>query len=168
MEWAKMARSRLAAGSLVVLLCSAPGMSAAARSAGARVVRGFRTEKGSFYQVHSDGSTTRTKTPRPEHPGDYGLQPRSKVTFYVTPEQANALAEIDVHGGPHTILAPLGDGRVGVKYTSGKDVGRFERHTVVTPRYEPALGLMPVEIWETGRRQDHHFGHRITQLSWHE
>ena len=44
---------------------------------------GFRTAKGSVYTVEGN-VTTRTKAPRPEHPGDYGLKEKSSRTVYMS------------------------------------------------------------------------------------
>src|SRR5262249_13383592 len=49
---------------------------------------GFTTARGSSYEFHDDGTTTRTKAPRPEHPGDFGVKERSVRTVYVDPADA--------------------------------------------------------------------------------
>lgn len=125
--------------------------------------RQFTTAKGSTYEVHGDGTTTRNKAYRQEHgPKEQGSQPRSEATFYVTPEDGNKLGEFQTQGGDRKIIAPIGDGRWGVKYTSGKGAGGFERRTVVKPQTEPAIGLLPVEIWGGGKTV--HFGNKITSV----
>lgn len=124
----------------------------------------FRTAKGSTYRVHADGTTTRDKAYRPEHGvAEQGVQPRSERTFYVTREDAERLGEIQAQGGPKVAIADVGDGRVGMKYLGGKDTGKFERRTVVTPRPEPEPGLIPVELWNRGTRV--HFGNAITAVT---
>jgi hypothetical protein len=127
------------------------------------------TAKGSTYEVHpSDspdgfGATTRNKAPRPEHgPDDHGPQPRSDTTFYVSPEDADKLGEVQTQGGPGKIIAPLGDGSWGMKYTDGPNAGKFERRTVVRPKNTPEVGLTPVELWNNGSRV--HFGNDITEV----
>ena len=123
---------------------------------------GFKTSKGSIYKVNPDGTTTRNKAPRPEHPGEEGIQPSSEKTWYVTSDDAVKLGEIQSEGGDKMIIAPLKDGRIGVKYIEGKDKGKFEQRTVVSPKTEPAIGLLPVEIWNGG--ENVHFGNPITEI----
>ncbi len=123
----------------------------------------FRTAKGSVYQLHDDATTTRDKAYRPEHGVDeQGIQPRSEKTIYVSSEDANKLGEFQARGGGARAVAPLGDGRWGVKYLDGKDAGKFEKRTVIEPKDEPAVGLTPVEIWKGGERV--HFGNEITEV----
>jgi hypothetical protein len=127
--------------------------------------RSFTTSKGSTYVDHGDGTTTRNKAQRPEHgPYDHGPQPTSERTFYVSPEDANKLSEIQTRGGgPSKVIAPVGDGQWGIKYTNGPDTGKFESRTLVTPTHEPALGQIPVELWNDGNRV--HFGNEITDVT---
>lgn len=120
----------------------------------------FRTSKGSVYKVHDDGTTTRNKSVHPEHPGDEGLKPTSAATFYVTPEQALNLAEVQARG-IQTELAQLPDGRWGMRYTAGPNAGKFEGRTVTEVSKTPAVGLQPVEIWQ-GEKP--HFGNQITEV----
>ena len=123
----------------------------------------FKTAKGSTYQVHEDGTTTRDKAYRPEHgEAEQGPQTRSETTFYVSPEEADALGLIQARGGPGMILAPHANGTWGVKYTSGKDAGKFEQRTMVKPDTTPSVGKMPVEVWDNGKTV--HFGNKITEV----
>ena len=48
-------------------------------------------QKVVYIKLNSDGTTTRTKATRAEHPGEEGVQPTSEKTWYVTPEQAEIL-----------------------------------------------------------------------------
>ena len=127
---------------------------------------GFTTAKGSTYQVHPDGTTTRNKAARPEHPGEKerGPQPKSERTFYVTEADANKLSEHQAIGGPKRSIAevPSMPGHIGVRYEEGKDKGKFEKRTVVAVQTAPAVGLLPVETWQGGRAV--HFGNPITNL----
>lgn len=124
----------------------------------------FTTAKGSTYEVNPDGTTTRNKAPRPEHPGDEGPQPPSEKTYYVSPDDAIKLAEIQTQGGAvGRRIAELPDGSIGIQYVDGKDAGKFERRTVVTPETEPRVGLTPVELWKGGERV--HFGNAITDVT---
>lgn len=120
----------------------------------------FTTSKGSTYQVHPDGSTTRTKAARAEHPGDEGIQPKSQKTYYLTPEQADQLSEIQA-SGPTRRINELPDGSIGIQYETGEHKGKFEKRTVVTPKTSPEKGLIPLEIWEDGKA---HFGNKITDI----
>lgn len=127
-------------------------------------VTGFTTAKGSTYTITEGGQTVRNKAARPEHPGDSGVKPPSDTTFYVDSDGLNALSEITAKGvGPKRIIAQLEDGRIGVKYLDGKDAGKFEKRTVVTPQKEPAVGLYPIELWRGG--EEYHFGNKITGLT---
>lgn len=127
------------------------------------VVQLFRTALGSTYRVHEDGSTTRDKAPRPENPDDAGPQPRSGVTFYVTPEQGNVLAEVQAQGGaPRVISLHERTGKIGMRYTAGPHAGKFERRTLVDFQQQPSVGMLPVEVWPDGRV---HFGNEIVDVS---
>jgi hypothetical protein len=124
----------------------------------------FTTAKGSTYAVHPDGTTTRNKSFHPEHgAADQGLQPRSDATIYITKEEVKRLGgRFQAQGGATREIVPLGDGRWGMRYVDGKDAGKFERDTVVTPKLGPEPGLTPVEMFQGGRRV--HFGNEITQV----
>jgi hypothetical protein len=127
---------------------------------------GFTTSKGSTYQLHENGTTTRNKSYHPEHGvKDQGVQPQSEATFYVSSADAMKLGEIQALGGPARILAQPTSvtGHWGVKYLEGPSAGKFERRTVVKVETEPAVGLTPVEIFKGGARV--HFGNEITSIS---
>ncbi|ODP39250.1 transglycosylase family protein [Sphingomonas turrisvirgatae] len=123
----------------------------------------FVTAKGSTYRVEPDGTTTRDKAYRPEHgEAEQGLQPPSERTWFVSLDDAIKLGELQARGGDPVELAEMPDGRIGLRYISGKDAGKFERRTVVQPQSSPATGLIPVESWQNGRRV--HFGNTITEV----
>lgn len=125
----------------------------------------FTTAKGSVYTLGEGGATTRDKAARSDigHEGDSGLKEPSEATYYLTREQADALAEIQAKGGDaDRIIAALPDGRIGIQYISGKDAGKFEGRTVVSPAREPEIGLLPLELWEGGKSQ--HFGNEIVSV----
>mgnify|MGYP000855294798 FL=1 len=128
-----------------------------------RPVTSFATAKGSTYEV-SGNTTTRNKAARsdPGHEGDFGPKETSQHTYYVDDNGLQALSLMAAQGAPARQIAPLGDGRIGVRYTAGKDAGQFEGRTVVQPREGPAVGLYPVEIWGDG--SEFHFGNRITSV----
>lgn len=124
----------------------------------------FTTAKGSTYEVHADGTTTRNKAARADlgHEGQQGPQSRSERTVYVTKGQADELGLFQTQGGPRMAIAERPDGAVGVKYLDGPNAGKFERRTVVKPSDKPAVGLTPVETWKGGTRV--HFGNEITEV----
>lgn len=125
-------------------------------------VNGFKTEKGSVYQINDDGTTTRNKSYHPEHgQNDQGLQPSSNETFYVTEQDAEKLGEFQVNGDNKSIQKSS-DGRYGVKYLSGKDTGKFESRTMTNAKRIPEEGLIPVELWDDGKKV--HFGNKITEV----
>lgn len=125
------------------------------------VVETFTTSKGSTYQVNEDGTTTRMKAPRGEHPGEEGLQPQSEKTWYVTPEDSLKLGEIQTKGEGKKIVE-LPNGQLGVQYTGGKDAGKIEKRTLVDYSKQPKEGMIPVESWKSGEQV--HFGNEITQV----
>ena len=105
----------------------------------------LKTEKGSTYQIHDDGTTTRTKAARPEHPGDEGVKPRSARTVYVIPQNANALAPpqgsvrfFDHGDGTMSVLTRGKDGNWGYSATQRK----------VPYSETPQVGLHPLELWD--------------------
>jgi len=57
-------------------------------------IKEFITEKGSSYKVNQDGTTTRNKAKRAGD-SEFGEQPVSEKTYYVSPEDANKLSEIN-------------------------------------------------------------------------
>jgi hypothetical protein len=124
----------------------------------------FQTAKGSTYVVHEDGTTTRDKAARPEHPGarERGPQPRSEDTFYVTRDAAEKLSIIQALGGHKMGLVRRGNS-VAVQYLEGPDAGKIVRDTVVPAERAPASGLLPVELWHGGRSA--HFGNPITEVA---
>lgn len=121
----------------------------------------FTTSKGSTYQINEDGSTTRTKAARPEHPGEEGLQPKSDKTWYVTPEDSVKLGEFQAVGADKKIVE-LPNGQLGVQYVTGKDSGKIEQRTLVDFSKEPKENLIPVESWEGGKKI--HFGNQIVKI----
>lgn len=126
-------------------------------------VSGFKTAKGSTYVIGKDGTTTRDKAPRPEHPGpkERGIQPVSETTFYVDQKGLDALGEFQAQGGPRTRVVVRGD-KAALQYIEGKDEGKFEARTVTDIKKSPEVGLFPVELWKDGSRV--HFGNVITEV----
>lgn len=124
--------------------------------------KSFTTSKGSTYEVTGKGTTIRNKKERSEHPGDNGIQDESQETYYLTKEDLNKLSEIQTSGSDKKIIAKTQDGKIGVKYITGKDAGKFEQRTLVYPKTEPEKGLHPLEIWKDGK--EHHFGSEIIDI----
>jgi hypothetical protein len=120
----------------------------------------FSTSKGSIYRVNGDGSTTRNKAARKDHP-DEGLQPKSEKTWYVTPEESLKLGEFQTRGEDKAIVE-LPNGQLGVQYLSGNDKGKIEQRTLVDFSKQPEEGLIPVEAWENGKKI--HFGNQIVKV----
>lgn len=121
----------------------------------------FTTSKGSTYQINEDGSTTRNKAARAEHPGEEGLQPKSEKTWYVTPEDSVKLGELQTVGTDKKIVQ-LPNGQLGIQYVTGKDAGKIESRTLVDFSKEPKEGMIPVEAWDEGKKI--HFGNQITKI----
>lgn len=106
----------------------------------------FKTSKGSSYTVEENGSTTRNKKYRPEHgKAEQGHQPTSEKTYYVSKEDVDKLSLFQTQGDSKSIYE-FPDGRIGVLYNSGKNKGKIESRSVVTPKTEPGIGLTPVEL----------------------
>ena len=129
----------------------------------AALLKSFKTEKGSIYQVQIDGSTVRDKAARQEHPGEEGVQPKSDSTYYLTEDQADKLSLVQAKGGDpmEVALLPGGGGQIGVRYRKGGDKGKFVKETIVTPSSSPKVGLYPLEI---KKGYSEHFGNKIVEV----
>lgn len=121
----------------------------------------FTTAKGSTYELHADGTTTRNKAARPEHPGEVGPQPRSEATYFVDSDEVEKLSLIQAHG-PKTALVSDGQGNIGVKFLEGPHAGKVDRSTIVRTSDRPTVGTVPVETWNDGQRV--HFGNDIRSV----
>ncbi len=107
----------------------------------------FTTAKGSTYEIHADGTTSRNKAARSDvgHEGDFGPKPRTEKTVYVSPEDAQRLAGPDSaswrvidHGDGTVSLATRNpDGRWGIS-PDQRNVKTYDK---------PAVGLAPIELW---------------------
>lgn len=133
------------------------------------VISEFTTAKGSTYQLHEGGTTTRNKSARKEHPGDSGTKERSTKTIYVPTEAANEMLD------NMNSLWDEGDWMTWLN-KDGQPVGG-----VVRPRNEagvkvpvssapiphstaPKLGLTPIEYWVKSGRTSIHIGNPITGI----
>jgi hypothetical protein len=144
--------------------------SQAPQAAAPTTVGEFKTSKGSQYQLHEDGSTTRNKSVHPEHPGDEGPKPKSEKTYYLTGEQARALAPpqgkfriIDHGNGTLSTATPSSGDRWGIA-SSQRGVGPVET--------QPQHGLHPLELWagSVSKQGDRgynaaHFGNEVTEIN---
>lgn len=138
----------------------------------APVIGEFQTAKGSQYQLHPDNSTTRNKAARPEHPGDEGPKPKSERTYFLTKQQAEALAPpqdsrfrlVDHGDGTLSLATPAAGGRNKWGIAPSQRGVPFES-------MEPKEGLHPLEVWSGSPSKAGgtaynalHFGNEITQL----
>lgn len=130
-----------------------------AGAASRQTVTGFKTAKGSTYEVRGQ-STTRNKTPHEGHdPNDVGLKPPSERTIYVDPETAEDVA---FHTGLNAEAKPKvfieGDKLVRTsRYGKGWEKEKRMEHSFST---EPQVGWVPIEFWK-GKI---HVGNTITEL----
>lgn len=128
----------------------------------------FRTEKGSTYTVHEDGTTTRVKSYHPEHGvKDQGEQPRSRRTVYVDPKEAQRLA-LPEGGDWYLQISP--DGISVVRISKDGTIGK----PIETVAYSetPQIGMAPVELFGMITHPDGrvayntlHLGNKISHLS---
>ncbi len=120
----------------------------------------FRTDQGSVYFVHHDGTTTRVKAKRPQHK-DFGRKVQSVKTVYLTKENAARLAlpqatwrMIDNYDGTLT-LTILRDNRQWRPAPSA---------TAVPYENVPQPGLLPLELWQPETYRQLHFGNPIAEV----
>jgi hypothetical protein len=115
----------------------------------AEPVAGFTTSKGSTYQVHEDGTTTRDKAARSDvgHEGDSGPKERSAKTVYLDKDAINGMAvpqdtrwRVIDHGDGTMSLATWNDAR--------KDWGISPGSRNIPYSEKPAIGLHPLEVWK--------------------
>ncbi len=119
----------------------------------------FITAKGSEYVLLPNGSSVRYKAPRLEHPNEEGWQKMSDSTVFLDPDQANILSIVQAQGPrPMTLVRDTDTNRVAAAYA---DALRPIRETIVSPRSEPDVGLLPLEMI---RGYTPHFGNPITAV----
>lgn len=124
----------------------------------------FRTSKGSVYTVHPDGTTTRNKAERSEHPGEKGIQKTSQNTYYVKNKDVNKLApqQATHPKGVKTRIDRATPEELAVFYIGGPNDGRLIASSQVPFSYQPQVGYSPIETWKDG--EDVHFGNEITAI----
>lgn len=131
--------------------------------------RKFTTAKGSSYELHEDWTTTRTKSQRPEHPGDFGVKERSAKTVYVSPSIASEIGMWNSGQNVSGRRIKLANGRIiriskpGGAAKHGND--KFAENPIY--KTEPELGLSPLELWHEdpdmpGFYRSNHPGNPIT------
>lgn len=122
----------------------------------------FKTAKGSVYTVDADGTTTRVKAARPEHPGDSGLQEKSQGTVYVDADGLDRLGIFQTQGGVSGKHLRVSGDEAAVFGTQpdGKVQGLATSRTKVSK--QPFVGGYPVEWWKDGAVV--HFGNQITEV----
>lgn len=117
------------------------------------VATGFKTAKGSTYQLQEDGTTIRDKAARndPGHEGDYGVKARSAKTIFVD-SSAHAMA---LSGSG--MESPFGKGfHVIVREGTASLIWAGKNGAWVSPRSNrdipfsetPGIGKYPVELWK--------------------
>ena len=148
--------------------------SAAAPAAEAPVAR-FTTAKGSTYEVHADGTTTRDKAARNDvgHEGDSGKKARSATTVYVDGD-ASALSAAGLSNlGPKGARVVVQDGKATL-LTWNESAGKWgaapsARDIPVSTT--PKVGASPLELWSpaddvpgVAAFRNMHAGNRITAV----
>ncbi len=119
--------------------------------------RSFRGRMGSLYDIHEDGSTTRTPSTEPDK-----QFPRSEKTFYVSYEDARKLRPENL-GTDAAVSLQSNDTHAAFRYESGPNAGKYAGSTRVAIQKNPAPGLNPVETFEGGRK--FHFGTEVGKVA---
>ena len=126
----------------------------------------FETSKGSKYVVESDGTTTRDKAPRPEHPGDSGIKEKSSKTVYLSSSTVRNLF------GPLGQLNTIKFDKATNKEIKGSEtmqvgeLGVFVHGKTYGMKKDPTKGYHPFEVWTnaSGGIESYHVGNKITQI----
>lgn len=137
----------------------------------------FKTARGSSYQVHADGTTTRNKAARDDagHEGDSGSKPRTAKTVYVDGNAADLSAAGLSNLGEKGARVVLKDGKATL-LTWNDHAGRWGASPSGRniPFYsEPAVGRFPLELWKPASDapagyegyRGMHAGNQITEIS---
>lgn len=113
----------------------------------------FQTSKGSIYQIHDDGTTTRDKAVRdqPGHEGDAGPKEKSARTVYVdTPDGAASLSAAGLQNlGPKGARVIIDGDRASLLTWNekGGGWGISPSSKDVPISTEPGIGKAPLELW---------------------
>ena len=132
---------------------------------------GFTTAKGSTYEVHGDGTTTRNKAPRadPGHEGDFGPKPRSEQTYYLTEDDMKRLAPPQ-DAVWRIVEEKPGEISLAIQNPTTGQWGIAPSQRGIPVKIEPAIGLQPLEMWGKGEvngrtaYQNIHPGNPITAM----
>lgn len=136
----------------------------------------FKTSKGSAYDIHADGTTTRNKAARPDvgHEGDSGAKERSAKTVYVD-KDASALSAAGLQNlGEKGARVAIKDGKASLLTWNdkAKSWGASLSAHGITVHDEPSIGRHPLELWN--KKNDvpghdaygnMHAGNKITELT---
>tara|TARA_R110000868_G_scaffold122871_4_gene325750 strand:+ start:8030 stop:12424 length:4395 start_codon:yes stop_codon:yes gene_type:complete len=109
---------------------------------------GFTTGKGSTYDVHADGTTTRNKAARNDvgHEGDSGPKTRSEKTVYIDGNAAD-LSSAGLVGSPASrVVIRDGKARLLIWNEQRNDWGWSSDW--ISFSTEPAVGRSPLELWK--------------------
>jgi hypothetical protein len=136
----------------------------------------FTTARGSTYEVHPDGTTTRNKAARNDagHEGDSGLKAQTEKTIYVDADVASALSGAgmsDVGGKGFRVVVGNGKATM-VWWNKDKEQwGASDMSRDIPFTTAPELGKAPVELWRRtddvpGREayRGQHAGNAITEI----
>ncbi|MBB3947058.1 N12 class adenine-specific DNA methylase [Rhizobium skierniewicense] len=113
----------------------------------------FKTAKGSSYDIHPDGTTTRTKALRdqPGHEGDSGKKARTARTVYVdTNAGALSAAGLTLTDPKKGARVAIRDGKATLVTWNGKENGwgASPESRGITIHDTPAVGRYPLELWD--------------------
>lgn len=105
----------------------------------------FKTAKGSTYEVHDDGTTSRNKAARSDlgHEGDSGAKPRSAKTVYAEdlrafqPPDGSTWRVVAHEDGTLSLATKNQDGKWGIAPGSRN----------IKVETAPRVGLSPLELW---------------------
>jgi len=134
----------------------------------------YQTAKGSTYAHFKDSTSIRNKMPRPEHPGEEGIQGRSGKTIFLDNASVNRIAGVHQNADIPTRFTPIGDGKAALTFTGKPGTfgpygpGDVIRGTEVDFSLTPKKGLAPVEIFNPDSPTGVHFGNEITHVAFPE
>lgn len=130
---------------------------------------GFKTAKGSTYDLHEDGTTTRNKSLHAGHdPKDVGLKPRSERTLYVDPEFAREIGMWNTSSSGHKRIVVRGDELLMTSRNLASGKQGLDK-TINSAKFStsPTIGSAPVELWKSGAEgfAGNHPGNPITDIA---
>lgn len=138
----------------------------------------FKTAKGSTYDVHEDGTTTRNKAARDDagHEGDSGLKPKTSKTVYVdNPQDASSLSAAGLQDlGPKGARVIIRDGKASLLTWNEREskwgISPSGRDIPISDT--PEIGKAPLELWKPAEDvpgheayANMHAGNAITEIN---